>query len=537
MRIAIVEDDVITAALPPNTTDTVLGFDHELLGEPFSGTLVVEGVWSGDRRLWAEGATSWRPLPLPFMGLQETTYGHDQAEVCGILLTMERVGAQIRFGGRWLKTEFGESQRVLWESGALRGISGDWDDYEMELLLPEEWVRMTDEDHDMVDDAAEDSVPVEEVEGERFVAVSMPQPRERYTRVRAIGATVVPFPAFVEGKLDAPATEAASAPALVAAGAVSETGQLITGWLDCECADVDEEAAEVESLVASAVDTKPLAPESTATTEDDGKPNFTLIKGGQAYPIEPPMVPPHEWVEYDTDFLGTDLIAPTVTNEGRLIGYLAGWGTCHIAFPDECVTPPQTATDYAHFLTGELILDDGSRCAIGQVTINTGHADLDLRSAAARAHYDNTGTGAADVNVGEDELGIWVAGAVRPGLTALDMRRLVASDLSGDWRRIAGNLELVAALGVNVPGYHKGARSSLRTRVAGGVVESMVAAITPGQVKSHRPRALTIEDEYVELLAASIGRSRQERIDALAAEIGRTPEARLAELIDSMKVA
>jgi hypothetical protein len=57
------------------------------------------------------------------------------------------------------------------------------------------------------------------------------------------------------------------------------------------------------------------------------------------------------------------------------------------------------------------------------------------------------------VNVGEDDHGIWVAGAVRPDTSEEQIRKMRGSVLSGDWRDVAGNLELVAALHVNVGGF------------------------------------------------------------------------------------
>jgi hypothetical protein len=47
----------------------------------------------------------------------------------------------------------------------------------------------------------------------------------------------------------------------------------------------------------------------------------------------------------------------------------------------------------------------------------------------------------------------WFAGALRPGLAKEDMRTVRAAPLSGGWRQIDGNLELVAALAVNLPGF------------------------------------------------------------------------------------
>ena len=42
---------------------------------------------------------------------------------------------------------------------------------------------------------------------------------------------------------------------------------------------------------------------------------------------------------------------------------------------------------------------------------------------------------------------------MRPGISAEQLHALRAGTPSGDWRRIGGNLELVGALIVNVPGF------------------------------------------------------------------------------------
>lgn len=166
-----------------------------------------------------------------------------------------------------------------------------------------------------------------------------------------------------------------------------------------------------------------------------------------------PLHPPGSWFE------NPQLKGPTplqITADGRVFGHLATWDSCHIGEPGGhgvCVTPPRTRTDYAYFHLGETILSDGSPIPTGKITLDTGHAGLSLTRAAAAAHYDHTGSAVADVRAGEDRYGIWVAGALRPELPARRVRELRAAQLSGDWRRVNGNLEMVAALAVNVPGF------------------------------------------------------------------------------------
>lgn len=228
-----------------------------------------------------------------------------------------------------------------------------------------------------------------------------------------------------------------------------------------------------------------------------------------------PFAPPAEW--FADPRLG-EATPITVTDDGRVYGHLAAWGTCHIGHTHTgCVTPPRSSSDYAYFRTGAVRTADGTDIPTGVLTLNTGHAAAPLSAAATLAHYENTGTAVADVTVGEDNHGIWVAGAMRPSATDEQVRALRGSPLSGDWRKIGGNLELVAALAVNVPGFPiprpAGLRASgsLQTLVASGMVPPRTVT-PPGQ-----PGALSADDlRYLKRLAA---RERADEAGELARRV------------------
>lgn len=171
---------------------------------------------------------------------------------------------------------------------------------------------------------------------------------------------------------------------------------------------------------------------------------WTIVASGVA-----DMLPNRSWFE-DPKLTGPTPL--TITEDGRVFGHVATWGTCHIGFSGKCVEPPRNSSGYAYFRTGTVKTTDGD-VAVGHLTLGTGHADIRQRALAAAAHYDNTGTAAADVAAGDDGIGIWVAGWVRPGTTPEQVYALRAAALSGDWRRIGGRMEMVAALAVNVPGF------------------------------------------------------------------------------------
>lgn len=183
--------------------------------------------------------------------------------------------------------------------------------------------------------------------------------------------------------------------------------------------------------------------------------------------------PPLEWFADPKLSLPTGI---TVTDEGRVYGHAAQWGVCHIGMDDTCVQAPRE-DGHPYYMTGEVVCADGSRVAVGQITLGTGHAPLHLGATSAAEHYDNTGCAVADVAVGNDAHGIWVAGCIRPGTDPLKVYELqAAGQVSGDWRRIGGQLRLVGLLAVNVPGFPV---PQMRARVASGQPQALVAAGRP----------------------------------------------------------
>jgi hypothetical protein len=182
-----------------------------------------------------------------------------------------------------------------------------------------------------------------------------------------------------------------------------------------------------------------------------------------------PPLPPASW------FADPDLIGPTpltVTDDGRLFGHLATWGTCHVGIAGKCVTPPRSTCDYSLFHVGVQRTAEGGDVAVGTIVLGTTHADLTAGLVDTMTHYAHTGSAVAAVAAGEDSHGIWVAGALLPGVTDEQVATLRRAPLSGDWRNVGGSLELVAALAVNVPGFPIG-----RERVGDGGRRLSVVAV------------------------------------------------------------
>lgn len=202
-----------------------------------------------------------------------------------------------------------------------------------------------------------------------------------------------------------------------------------------------------------------------------------------------------------------------VTTDGRVFGHLAPWGQCHLGVGNRCTMLPRSATGYAYFKQGSVHTSDGKNLRVGKITIGTGHADERFGVVPAREHYDNTGACVAVVNAGEDNFGVWVAGALVDGVSEVQAAELRRSPLSGDWRRVNGNLELVGALAVNYPGFpvlHEDADGQY-SLIAGGYLEPDGGAVQPV------PNGLAQDDHPVGFQAVDSFLAEMSRVERVAA--------------------
>lgn len=202
----------------------------------------------------------------------------------------------------------------------------------------------------------------------------------------------------------------------------------------------------------------------------------------------------------DPEFDGPTAL--TVTPDGRVFGHLALFNTCHIGFPGTCVKPPKGST-YQYFHTGQIETSEGDIVDVGRLTFKTGHAEMSATPRIAAEHYDNTGAVAADVRAGEDKFGIWVVGALRPHLSDEDIRAFRAAPLSGDWRRIAGRLELVGALGVNTPGFPV---PRVKALVASGETETLFTFPEGNEEELFTDYELNLRNNKKVALASKVGK-------------------------------
>jgi hypothetical protein len=209
-----------------------------------------------------------------------------------------------------------------------------------------------------------------------------------------------------------------------------------------------------------------------------------------AMAVEPDeWAPPLEWFE-DPE-LETLTRHPIVTGDGRVMGHVAGWQDCHINFADYCQTPwrSQAGYAYAHVsspphpdVPDEWRTPDGGwagvlSCIAGHWTTDPNDpATRDWR--AAQAHYDDPRAAVSYVRFGEDEHGIWFAGALRAGVDAEQVTMFRSHRLSGDWRRIEGSMEMIAGCSVNVPGFVRSFATAASAADDG--TQELVAAVVAG---------------------------------------------------------
>lgn len=381
---------------------------------PWEGVLTVEGVESGDGRMFKYGSLSWDTTPsdgMPLMWQKQTSHGGD-SDVSVRVGSVTQAWREPDPAGRAdvaiikgrgfidLGNPDGAEVHRRMSGGFMSGNSVDVDS------VKDSNIEFVYDNTVTADTAKEDAEPVS-------IQSMFKQPQLTiYNKGRIRGTTLVEFPAFTEARLS------------------------------------------LSEVAPSA----PVQPQGTApqVSMDEVKEQFDAIIAA-AHIIELQDAPPREWFEPPVDVPA--LGALTITDKGRVYGYLAPAGVRHRSFPDRVVTAPKKKVDYSRFMGGETIVADGGRVTTGVLTMGCGHATTkySLTTEQAQDHYDNSCSIFANVRVGEDRDGAtWVAGALLPDVTPAMVQRAMGCRLSGDWRAHLdkpGWRELAAALLVPVPGF------------------------------------------------------------------------------------
>jgi hypothetical protein len=484
------EDDSPDTAPDPRGT-TVRAFRDQLLA-PY-------GKPTGDKRRFKGGALTSGELPIGVKWQREDNQGHSTSVTVGAIHKV-RFGDDGVYGSgvifdpdptktqRWAE-DCAEAYGLLKEK--VIGPSVDLDDMEF---------------HEFTDEA------------EEYSAEARPEIEVDRGRIRAV--TLVQIPAFVEARpfaldevdADEYAAEMDEIAALTASGVYSSTAELpvapadyewdLLEWASRNVADmpgavlydgpegvlfpvadlVDGKLSLVAAAVADAVSMlafhydRVQLPDGVKDAMRERLDDLTAYCELPAPPWQHASVSLvaagsiRDWTPTIEAFADPklDKLTPITVRDGRVFGHLASWKSCHIGFK-HCVTAPKSRSKYAHFHVGE-IQTTGGPLPVGKITLGGGHADTRLGFQAAAEHYDDAGAAVAAVRAGEDKHGIWVSGVALPGAED-KFATLPLFPLSGDWRRVGGSMEMVAALAVNTPGF-----GVPRVHEAAGQVYALVAA-------------------------------------------------------------
>jgi 2'-5' RNA ligase len=501
---------------------------------PWEGVLAVEGIVTGDGREFADDSLNWADLPIPLRWNKEDSHGGEPHTVAVNVGRIDRIWRDDNkvMGAGVLNLAEDDGRRVhdMIKGEFIRGVSVDVDSIhpntDIEFVYPEDATGGSEEDDLLGLLLAEPEKMI--FHGGRIRAatlVDIPAFAEAYVALLDEAGAIVAggqpvgdaaVQALAVQELGAVGThDTATSDAEWDAGAnekridgplTVDKARAAYGWYDggaVEDGEMPKSAAKFlhhEVSADGSVGAANLAACSAAIGALHGARGGADIPDADRRGVydhvakhlrdaghdpEPFRAlhavtasggvwqPPAAWFSDPKLSLPTPI---TVTDDGRIYGHAAQWGSCHIGQEGVCVQPPHEE-QHPYYRTGEVKCDDGSRVAVGQITVGTGHAPLHLGASPAAEHYDNTGASVADVAVGNDAHGIWVAGAVRPGADPLRVYELqAAGQVSGDWRRIGGELRLVGLLAVNVPGFPV---PKMRARVASGEPQALVAAGRP----------------------------------------------------------
>lgn len=428
-------------------------------------TGICANAETGDGRDFTPTVWTWRAsaFPLPVMYLAETEYGHFGAQLAGFIDTQGDPTTGAGVSGWFHDSDVGRAAyNVLSAQGSV-GVSVDPGAVTASFVCTEEVVD----------------------EWGPFCLDGMTV----FEAYEIAGFTIVPFPAFATASIEL--VPVAEAPAEAEPVPVPTEGPItqvaasgITRHPTVQ-ADLDAfNAAYMDRANAgtlrAAAPVRPPAAWFAMGEPDDDDPRYVDQRDGQ---------------------MGIPL---TISDDGQVYGHFGLWGTCHVGYAGECVTPPVSAGAYAHFHVGVVTADDGSDVATGTLTAGCDHALHTLRAPAARDHYAHNGIAWADVRASNGRHGPWVAGALRPDVTDEQVRVLRAGALSGDWRQLGAGLEAIAILAVSVPGFP--------------IVRDAIAA--SGFDLADLPSAAqwAVEDgRQVSLVASGVLRPAPTTIDALVA--------------------
>lgn len=445
-----------TAAVVVTITDD----EAQETGErvPWQGILAIAGKPTSDRRYLIPGEIGERELPLPLAPSHEAQH---ESDTVGRIESIQHIPASEFDKEDWeLPEDLPPQAVVIWGEGTFDGSPAAQDARRalengvgVSLDLPMEREAL-------IDATTYEEVDPLTLEGDQLAAMMFGKIPEGY--LHGIGGKIGGLSLASIAAFEETTIRISGDSALVASGYAIQR---------------DHERAFAQTLVAS-------------------------MSGPVS--VEAPIAAPRDWFFMEEPDEPTPM---TIRPDGRVFFHLALWNTCHAGRTDgafsSCMFAPHSPSNYKQFHLGSHLCDDGSEVPIGRLTIGTGHAPLHLNAAAARRHYDHSGTCVAFGRMKDGIFGPFFTGVIKNDATPEQIRDLRACPPSGDWRSVDHMLELQAALAVNTPGYPV-PRSQLSLAASADSLELqtlILAAPEPDDFREAlRAEYGLVDDENIELL-------------------------------------
>jgi hypothetical protein len=423
----------------------------------WEGVLAVEGVETGDGRLFTLNSLDWAPLPLKLMYQPENTGGHSNSLLVGQITHVFRDGNRIMGMGI---VDLDAKTKEGYAIGR-----------EVFRLLDEHYLNGVSVDVDKVKDA----------DVEQRYASGTPSPFEKptmtvYNRGRIRGATLVAFPAFVEAAIHLTGD-------VLTASAVGEV-LTMQAEEDCGCSAPPLTAATHTITIPDVPPAwwfnEPTDVEihGALTITDEGRVFGRLAPGGVTHRSVNRKVPRN--VDYSR-FMGAETLVAGA--DGSIARVRSGPVTFN------CGHASTKVEEYG--------------------TLNN-----------RMKHYDNSCSVFADIAIGEDKDGhVWVAGAVKPYASGDQIMQAMSCRLSGDWQPHPdrpGVTEFIAALLVPVPGFAMARKEAsvqfeddalVASAVPVEFVASSLLAAATRKKSIYKARITSYEQRQKLALAQRIGRT------------------------------
>jgi hypothetical protein len=170
-----------------------------------------------------------------------------------------------------------------------------------------------------------------------------------------------------------------------------------------------------------------------------------------------PLDPPEEWFfnpPEGVELAGKFTVITDGPDAGRAFGLVADNSTCILNGSGLCWTAPPSPTAYEDAMQGDAVTADGNIIKTATIAMETNHVGPRASFREAVDIMANTGAAVARVRYIDTPRGPAALGAVWPGVTDLQLRKLQAAALSGDWRwrDEYDAYDFAGAIAVNNPG-------------------------------------------------------------------------------------